>query len=206
MDVRYQYILESNNPDKDIEYFWMSYIRTMEKYMHPQEKKYMLKLSATLNTLQKLKEYKNIITKIDNYMKLDFPKFGWRMLKDKNIHNMNHVIDNLKRWNLLRGKDFEVDKKIYYFMSIVKICSRSKNTNSANHLKLLELCYTYADCAVGDNCVEDIEIDIINHAISAQMGGVIECLRNIFSLREFIDIDKIMKVSGFKLLRYLTPI
>jgi 5S rRNA maturation endonuclease (ribonuclease M5) len=201
----YTYILESNNPDKDLEFFWLTYVKDCDDYRNRIEKRHIISLSEKLNKLQKEKKYDSILTDIDNYMIRVFPIIGWRVMAEGDLYKLGHISDNFKRWETIRGRPFESNKitKFYTFLEIMIVCSRKMSSDTHKEIRLL--CSEYANmiCLADIDEMNDKIRQIVNKAIEYKMTGVITRLMNIYDITPHLNNEEDLGMRIEKLVKKL---
>ena len=141
---QYLYILESENVDKEIEFFWYwfkEYIFRIHRNTQT-NKKYFLRsnkhkeelecISNNLNKFQKEKKYDEIQKNIKNYI-LSISLF---IINNKFNCELNLILTYIKRWNRITKNQFKINnniqkntwqKHVYICIKILEKYKNSKN-------------------------------------------------------------------------------
>lgn len=161
----YEYILESNNPDKHIEYFWYGFKMSIQNLL----KKYNLTgqlpveaWSKKLNDLQKKKQYLEIEEEIRYYME----RYGWYVIMYGCSYSAQIFATNIKRWNKISDHyhyhwNYEKEVSMFnvYFKIYLSLIKKEKYFKRKPHLYQMLLTvrrYSY------NNDPSDLNEDSIN--------------------------------------------
>lgn len=174
-----------NNPDYDIEEFWLGFKQSMENFYKSFNitSRPIQIWSKNLNNFQKNKKYLEIEECILNYISL----YAIDIMKSMNGYHMNILESNVKRWNKLSNKFSFNNSNIKYhniiFLLIdIYTSSYSKhlsdNTSSdfSNIFSQVELFIIYQDFT-----------NLIEFSINNNNPSIIE------KLQKFTDIKKNIK-------------
>lgn len=166
-------ILESKNPDKELEFFWLVFKDNVIKYVGDVNAKHMIKLSNTLNDLQSKEKYDEIKIKISDFLNNHIDTICIFILLSKNKHAILHLHTNIIRWTKQDDKFKQTIKKTFSVKTIIIVSKLIKRKN--NHLtNLLTLLIKYIklhtldkysnDCF--DACVNLFEYSVKNNISS----------------------------------------
>jgi hypothetical protein len=95
-------ILQTNNPDKHIEYFWITFKEQLKLILTDDERIEIDQISLTLNNLQKEQKYKEI----ENYIYNHIEQYGWHVIKNQNLKLIRYLSISLKRWKKISQTKF----------------------------------------------------------------------------------------------------
>lgn len=104
-------LLESDNPDKEIEHFWLNLKDTLINNIKIEtepivDKKLLMKWSQELNKLQKEKKYSEIEDKIHQYVII----MAIMHLSNYNHYAYSILMTNIKRWNRVASAKNQINK------------------------------------------------------------------------------------------------
>lgn len=205
MDIsKYSYILDSKNPDKKIEYFWLTLKDCFVEYLNEKQKTKIKQLSKDLDTFQQLKEFNNIIYLITKFLETEFTTISWTVIFNLDYTIVAYLLKNIKRWNLLNESITKYDKYSFAFLNILRICEKKISENKNVYKKVPDYVKQVAKFELEDNINEatDIVYLLAEYAIKNNMVGIIDYIRPLYSLNKYFDTntDKYFKTK--KLLRY----
>lgn len=150
---KYKYLLDTNNPDKHIEYFWYGFKASISNFFaqHNLPDKLPLKeWSKRLNSLQKDKFYMEIEEAIYSYLE----RFGWYVIMYGSAYNAQIYSTNIKRWNKISNhynwsNDSEPNIFYVYFNIFYSLIKREKHFKRNEHLRqMLLIVRKYIDYSV----------------------------------------------------------
>jgi len=138
---KYAYILETNNKDKNIEYFWFGFKTSIvnfiifsnnQKYLH--FIKYINEKSYQMNNLQQQAKFNQIETEIKKIM----IKYGFYLLKSLNFYHLSIYNTNIKRWNIVCQEANKLDLVVYQNKNnrIIEIDPNENDEKTINSIKL----------------------------------------------------------------------
>ena len=186
LDNKYKYLLDTNNPDKHIEYFWYGFktsITNFFKHYHLPDNLPVEAWSKHLNNLQKDKEYLEIEEEIRSYLE----KFGWYVIMYSCNYNAQIFATNIKRWNKISNHynwNIESEPTVFniYFNIFLSIIKRERQFKDKPYLyQMLLVLRRYTDC-------EDDEGDISN------IENLYKLLDQALEYKEEATIDQVGKV------------
>lgn len=200
----YEYILDTNNPDKELEYFWVTFKNSIMSSLSNEEKNEIVELSNKLNDLQSEERYDEIEKYIKNHIEL----IGYRYIIENNGYKARHICVNLNRWKKLTGRKLFNNKNV--FNKIIRIYNniylKNKTDDHYNDIKLLLAKYST------DKNIIHLE-KIMNISIEHKIYGIINKLKNILNIDDFINNEKKSKINkkllkksrAIKMIKYLVP-
>jgi hypothetical protein len=159
------------NPDHHIEEFWLSFKRSMLNFYNEYTTIYnsrpIIFWSDTLNKLQKNKDYPNIETNIRDYISL----YAIDLLRYNAIYHVGILISNIKRWNVISNKRFDMcDVKyiniVFLLLDIYNILTNKCSTSDKETETLFSIVEIYI-------IHEDFKI-FIDYAINHNKPSIID--------------------------------
>lgn len=197
----YNHILESDNPDKHIEYFWYGFKNSIKNLFSVNKLKQILPVdewSSTLNDLQKEGKYEEIEENIRKYMEI----FGYYVIKYGDLHYGNIFNSNIKRWNKISknfGWNYNREKSIYTsFLKIFFSAIKRKKTG------LLEKIREYSSSDIRNIIILQ---DVLLDSIEERDESIIDFIGECYDIWGFINdnYDVIVKkgMSGKKILKII---
>src|SRR5690606_37269717 len=108
--MEYNNILETKKPDKELEFFWLTFKTSISSYLNDIEKYEIEQLSYKLNKLQNKQKY----DKIELYIKSHIEKIGYSMMYNADYYKISHLDTNIKRWKKLTGNDIYDNNNTFY--------------------------------------------------------------------------------------------
>lgn len=178
----YENVLNSDNPDNKLEFFWLTFKDSIKNYLTEKELEEINDLSNQLNNLQKDKEYE----KIENYIKLHIEKIGYSMIAKNDLYRICHLENNIRRWNKLTNKEIYSFNNTFYCLLLIYINLSKKKADKDSVVQVL-------DCIIKfslDNTNKNLLNQLMNLLIKNKMYGNIDKLRNVLDINDFIDYDK----------------
>lgn len=112
--MNHDYLLKTNNPDKELEYFWLTFKSIIFSFLDNNQKKEINDLSDLLNALQKDEEYKEIEKNITKYITNHVENIGYVMLSRNDSYKIHLLITNIKRWKNLQQDKFYDQTNVFY--------------------------------------------------------------------------------------------
>lgn len=187
---KYKYLLDTNNPDKHIEYFWYGFkasITNFFTYYHLPDKLPIEAWSKHLNTLQKDKEYLEIEEEIRTYLE----RFGWYVIMYSCNYNAQIFATNIKRWNKISNHynwnvEFEPTVFNVYFNIFYSLIKREKQFKKKPHL--------YQMLLVVRRYIDSDDIDDLDRCDDSNIRNLYKLLDQALEYKEETIIDQIAKV------------
>lgn len=195
----YDYVLKSDNPDKEIEYFWLTFKNSIQPYVNKEERENITQISDRLNELQKSRQYNKIETFISKYLH----DICYSILMTKNYTEIDHLKTNIKRWEKISKHDiFDSTDLVGAMLKIASSIKTRKNKNKNEILDLIaDWCKEnqYKHKYTGYEFIEKIIMISINNGYY----GTLDKLSKAIYLYQYvkidtgkIDIKKISKYGG----------
>jgi hypothetical protein len=129
--INFEYILESNDPDKEFEYFWLS----LKKIINNQSNNTLINqikiISDILNCHKVKNEYKMIFYKINDFLKKYISEIISTMLDkyietSKNIIYINEILDIINRWKKI-SPNFNLDLMEINLLKYIKMINDNRS-------------------------------------------------------------------------------
>jgi len=181
--MSFNYLLDTKNPDKELEFFWLGFKNSIQTFLDDDGKKEIEELSNQLNNLQKDEKYDEIEIFIKNHVE----KIGYKMIEKNNGYWANILNTNIKRWIKLLKKDiFETDNVFYILFGIFNNCKSGNKNQSITYEKVQSMIIDYSK-------TKDFKIlyYLMNFSIENELFGVIDKLRLIIDIEPFLKNDLI---------------
>jgi hypothetical protein len=179
--MSHEEILETSNPDKEVEYFWYTFKDSVRSFLNEKDQQEIDNLSEKLNTLQEEQKYEEI----ELYIKSHLEDIGYKVLSNDNAYRAGHLMTNFKRWDKISKHDVcEDNNKLYTLLRIYILQYDKKTVDSGIAAKIVE--YT-------NSWDEDLIDDIMIISIQKGYYGIIDMLKNIINIERFIKEDSIEK-------------
>lgn len=220
--MSYDNILKTNNPDKKIEHFWLTFKDSIKNSIDEKDKEELDSISSILNKLQLEKKY----DMIEQYIRDHIIKIGFKMIANDNYYKLGHLIKNLSRWDSIIDEFLNVEYaikmypqklcnynilfycllRIYYSHRLKILDSKSDNKNNFR-FQLIDNIKLFAK----ENNIIYLD-NIFNIAIENNIFGIIDKLKKFVDVKKFIKpniklTDKFIEMSkGNKLHKKLNPI
>lgn len=164
--TNFEYILESNDPDKDFEYFWMSLKEIINKLSNNILKNQINLTSNLLNSHKKKKEYTIIFYKINDFLKRNIHDIISVIIEkyiesSNNINIIDDIIFVINKWKKI-SPTFNSDLMEINLLKYVKLT----NDNNSDVVKEIY------------NCIKSNNNNILlNYAIDNENVFLIDILR-----------------------------
>jgi hypothetical protein len=191
---QYLYILDSNNEDKEIEFFWYwfkEYIFRIHRNTQI-DKKYFLRsnehneelktISNNLNELQIEKNYIEIQNIIKNYI-LSISLF---IINNEFNSEFNLILTYIKRWNRITKNKFKINNNIQKntWQKHVFICIKILEKYKKNNNNISEEIYSI-DYDIENN--KKLFIPIMKQLINEKKYGLLDLLKTEIDIYGFIE-------------------
>lgn len=200
--MSYDYILKTDNPDKEIEFFWCNFKDNVYEFLSEEDKYEITNLSQKLNLLQKDKKYEQI----EIYIHKHIEKIGFKIIENNDYYKANHLDTNIKRWKKISLNDIYCKKNVFFciFKIFLFINNKTSRALEKNYQYILQIIKKYAI-----QRDEKYLIELMNFAIKKELLAIIDKLRTIISLKDFLN-DKLLnfddKMKAKKLIKFLKPV
>lgn len=171
----FQYILETNEPDKDLEYFWLTFKDSIINHVGEKNKINIHKFSSTLNDLQKNKKYDDIHKKISKFMIANINIIIKYIIRtnDYTVHLLNTNIKRWRKFDVLFDNMANENEFIQFSSFFEKIQKKKSNhKDQADEIKKLikELLDTKSDDA------QEIRMKLFDIAIEFKLSSLLDIL------------------------------
>jgi hypothetical protein len=206
--MNYEHILESANPDKEIEYFWLTFKNSIFNYLNKSEQIEINILSDELNKLQCEQQYPDI----EQYIKSHIECIGYNMIKNNDHHKINHLDTNIRRWKNITGNNiYTNDNTFYALLKIYIKLNKKVHLDGYDHYTELLSCiikFASSTTTKDQNKINELT-KLMQLSIDNQISGNIDILKYILDINDFIEDtctltdEFIKKTKGNKLCKYL---
>lgn len=201
MNKEIEQIIINNNPDKDIEVFWLGFKQSVINFM----KKHNLEIpisswSNILNCYQEKKDYSNI----KKHIQIFISYYSIYVFKVNDSYNTSILWSNVKRWNKINEQFLLEDNDLYYFSIFHMLLDIYKSLLSNNSINN-EFSNFFND--VDEHFKkEDINI-LLDLCIKYKLSSFIDKINNYFRLENYISerykVDIPKKMSGKKIINII---
>lgn len=162
-----------DNPDKDIEFFWLCFkksIINMFKYIKTENPLPLVEWSDILNNLQKQKNYQQIQINITEYIK----QYSYYIIKYAPQYHLLIFKSNINRWNKLSDKyhlDYDKINDDYTCFYAIKISILNRKNHVEYFDKILKHITNFSNDSTSNNkllyeimilCVENKDDSILD--------------------------------------------
>lgn len=208
---KYKYLLETNNPDKHIEYFWyglkISVNNFFIQYHLPLDMLPIEAWSKHLNNLQKDKKYLEIEEGIRYYLE----RFGWYVIMYSCNYNAQIFATNIKRWNKISNHynwNIENEPTVFniYFNIFYSLIKREKQFKKRPHLyQMLSIVrkYIYYNDDEDNSNIENL-YKLLDQALEYNEEYIIDKIGKLCDIWSYIneiyDLNIIPGTKGKKIL------
>lgn len=197
-DNSFQHILKTEKPDKEIEYFWLTFKKSIHPYVDKHEQNNIKKISDTLNKLQKEEQYNQIEYFISKYLH----DICFSILMTKDFTEIDHLKTNIKRWE--RISKYKIFNKNDLVGIMLGIASSIKTRNNKNKNKILDLIALW--CKENKYKNKYVGFEYINQIVKICMDnlyyGTLDKLSNGVYLYKCVDMklteDEINKIKNYR--------
>ena len=197
-------VLNSSKPDKQIEYFWLTFKDSIIQYIGKQNAKNISTFSETLNTLQREKQYDMIVTEISKYMKFNINTICKFIIRSKQSTPILHLHTNITRWkNIDPSFQKVIDDSI--LIQFLFVLSRMIKKESDKYKHVLSFVIDVYMC-------EQLNIikrkELFEYSVKNNICSVAELLLPDINLIEYFgeDIDKYKNMSTKKLIKKIASL
>lgn len=196
-ELEFEYILKSDNPDKDLEFFWLTFKLNIERII--KDKKLInqiYELSTELNAHQINKEFDTIFKKINEFLKKNLNQIIKTAILTAPLSDNRILYKNISRWKNISPK-FDNNSLEYNLLKIVK--------NSEKNYDVIDAIRDY----LSENTYDTLNI-LFETAISLKHAYLIEILKTKVDINNYLE-NKIHKnvldsISGSKLIKLLKTV
>ena len=178
-------ILSSDNPDKQYEYFWLTFKDAIIEHLPSDLKINIVNLSSTLNQLQKEKKYDKIFELISNFMNTHIKEICHHILISKNYNAVWFLQINIRRWCRI-NEIFDtntIDIKLCFILS--NCMKKDFNNIEELFLKIIELVKLYNIPDVNRVYITNNIEDIFSFGIENKLTLLLDELRIYVNLEKF---------------------
>jgi hypothetical protein len=197
-------VLNSNKPDKQIEYFWLTFKDSIVQYIGKQNAQNISTFSEALNILQKENQYDTIMLEISKYMKSNINTICKFIIRSKQPAPILHLHTNITRWkNIDPSFQKVIDDSI--LIQFLFVLSRIIKKGSDKHVNVLDFVIDTYTCGQL-NVIKRKEL--FEYAVKNNICSIVELLLPNIDLTEYFgeDIYKYKNISTKKLIRELVKL
>jgi hypothetical protein len=197
MGDHHKNILQSKNPDKYIEYFWLTFKCSIVPMLLEEELKEINLLSVKLNELQSLEKYEEI----EKYIKNHIEELGWRVMEMNMDQRAKYLETNMRRWTRLSINSSWDDQSEFYILFMMFISIHDKHQIEGYYKDIINLIVSYKSSTNKEKILIDIAIICIEHNIY----GLIDKLRNIYDFYDFFLVSpcNLTNINSRKLVKLI---
>ena len=194
-------ILKSENPDKHIEYFWVTFKDSILSHIGEDNSHRIKSFSKKLNDLQKKKEYNTIISEISDYMKKNINIICKCIINSNNMDTICHLHTNINRWKRIDPSFEEIINKDDIVKSVILLSKIIKKKN--NHFIKVNKMIIDSFLISGTNKQKIKEL--FDFGIEHNICLIIEFLLNHVDLHVYLgeETDKYKMMRSSKLMKKL---
>ena len=169
--IFYEHVLKTEKPDKEIEYFWLTFKKSIYPYVDKYEQKRIVEISSTLNKLQKEEQYSEIEYFISKYLH----DICFSILITKDVTEIDHLKTNIKRWeNISKYKIFRRNNLVGVML---RIASSIKTRKNEYKTKIIGLSY----------------LQVMTSTVSIQVEDKV-LMSNVDSIRNILSKNSLLKI------------
>ena len=174
----YNSILNTCQPDKDLEYFWLSFKSSIYQSLNDIERNNIDQLSNKLNLLQSEKRY----VEIEKYIKEHLESFCYNLILSNDSYHLRLLNTNIKRWINIIGKDVcNYDDIFYCILNIYLHATRNSDSKYKEVINIIiDLSKTRDKQYIHK---------LMNYCIQHKLFNYIDKLKNIIDIKIFIEDD-----------------
>lgn len=192
-------ILESDKPDKHMEYFWMTFKDSIIYFIGKKNAKNISTFSDMLNVLQKERQYETITLEISKFMKSNIDMLCKCVINSRQTTPMLHLHTNITRWKNI-DPTFQKVINESILIQILLALSRMIKKGSDKFAQVLEfvvIIYTFSEI----NVIERIKL--FEYAVKNNICSIAELLLPTIDLKTYFkeDIKKYKNINIKKLIK-----
>lgn len=188
-------VLNSNKPDREMEFFWLTFKDSIIPFMLPHEIDNINNISNLLNQLQESGQY----DEIRRYIMTHIEEIGWRIMEKKSFQAADHLKTNIKRWYKLSNEEmFREDNLFHNVFQIYNTCIYKL---TKQHCDIIDYIAQYRESTDKTHTLQKIAVVCIKY----NMGGCTDKLQKIFDFNVFLPNRKIKigRTKGPKLIKLI---
>lgn len=198
-------ILNTKQPDKELEYFWLTFKNSIIKCIDVKLVEYIKKISDELNELQKIEKYDDIKNKISEFMNKYIESICKEVIAKGEYYTISHLETNINRWTKYDNQFSEYIEKLFFVKASIIISKIHKKNKSAilyvikNIVKLQkEQIYT-------------IYTDLFEYAVKNNMSLLAELVAPYINFNKYVNetdknIHNYKYMKGLKLIKFFKKI
>lgn len=190
------YILQSDNPDKEYEYFWMVFKKSIETLVSPKMKAIIDEYSDVLNKMQKKKEYTKILEKIKEFIDEYLDTVALYVIAYGSSVNFMRFKTNVYRWKKIdTGDDVTDCLEINIVITLANYCKKMDRKYEIIMPLFKDYALKCLDPKISNEDEAMYIAQIFEFALKNKLGTIV-CL-----LKDYVDLTPYIK-PGVSMARY----
>lgn len=198
MNKEIEKVIINDNPDKEIEVFWLGFKQSVINFMKKHDIDIpILSWSNILNCYQEKKEYSNI----KKHIQIFISYYCIYIFKVNDSYNTSILWSNIKRWNKINDKFLSEDDDLYYFSifhMLVDIYKGLLNNNSVNEE------FTNFFSSIDEHFKKDDITILLDLCVKYKLCSFIDKINNYFGCEDYLSTNYNVtipkKMSGKKII------
>lgn len=199
----HNHILESNNPDKQMEYFWLTFKDSIISHIGEANRLKITNFSDKLNVLKENKKYEAIKEEISNYMKNNIGVICEFIIKSKKFVAIMHLHTNITRWkNIDESFQHYIENSV--LVNFVFVLSKMYKKQHTSCDKVLN--YVIENYVDGNDAMKKKEF--FEYSVKNNLCLVTELLLPDIDLRLYFkdEVSKYKNLGAKKLIKKLAEL
>ena len=205
IEQKFSHILETKNPDKELEYYWLTLRHCFEDHLTSKLSTTVLNYKKTFDKFQKLKMYDKIKKGINYFLENEFTEICWRAIAELDFTVIGYLCTNINRWDIMYDGKTKYDEESHAFLSIIKIYLKKHHKMKNEPYKtILTNISLIAKCVLSNEDIVNYIDEIIILSIKHGLVGTLKYL--VYSYPDIVQkyfIKDVEAVSAKKLCRYI---
>lgn len=201
IDIKCFNFLETENPDKEIEFFWITFKHSIFPYVGDVNTKRIELLSAKLNNLQKIQKYDDIKYKISEFMCVNTESICNLALVARKKIFIRRLSTNIARWTKMDNDYANIvsdSLKIKLFIAI----SRSMRRRAPDDVHLMNIVLKFF--SEQSTCDNDATLhELFEYSCNKYLVTIVEILIHYIDINRYFltndDCGKYKNYSGLKI-------
>jgi len=207
MDNKYIHILHTDNYDKHMEFWWLTFKDSMINFYNTvnntninnkDEIKKVKQLSNELNILQNEKKYKQIY----EYIYLSIQNYGWIQIKYGNHISIHFFTTNLHRWDKIKSElnnTFKNDKK-YKLLKCYSLIKKKAIQYVEKNKNFITIIDEIKKCSINDMEYNlNLLYTILHISIKKKLISIIEEINTIINVNTYINTHFIINIKNLSI-------
>ena len=181
MNKEIEKVIINDNPDKDIEIFWLGFKQSIINFMNKHNLEIPIQSwSSILNWYQEKKDYSNI----KKHIQIFISYYCIYIFKVTDSYNTSILWSNVKRWNKINEKFLLEDNDLYYFSIYHMLLDIYKSLLSNNNINK-EFSSFFSDVNEFFK-KEDIYV-LLDLCIKYKLSSFVDKINNYFKSEDYIS-------------------